>query len=154
MPSLIPPPSFPCRFHAVALSSREPRSWLKDMQPNGVHGCRESLHSGSHSTDCLCSQRALEDIFFSIQIFPLNKTSGGDSYCLDYDVVSLTRPRPSLVAVVNMICFRVEPIWSVHFFILPAAGECVPPAPTPSSFRVKRSRQPKTDPGGKNCNCF
>ena len=47
----------------------------------------------------------------------MNKTSGGDSYCPNYYVVSLRRPMPSLVAVVKMVCFRVEPIWSFHFFI-------------------------------------
>lgn len=58
--------------------------------------------------------------FFIAEIFPLNKTSGGDSYCPDNYVVSLVRPVPSLGAVVKMVFLEHRP--SFHFILLSAAS--------------------------------
>lgn len=44
-------------------------------------------------------------VFLITEIFPMNETSGEDSYCLNFDAVSLERPTPILVAVVKMVVF-------------------------------------------------
>lgn len=83
--------------------------------------------------------------FVIMEIFLLNKTSGGGSYCPDNNEVSLVRLVPSLVAIVKM--FFLEHRLSFHFFILTyyqrqnvyPSGEQFP------------GNKVKADLGAKNC---
>lgn len=80
---------------------------------------------------------------FTTEIFPLKKTSGENSYCPNYDSVSLVRPVPNLVAV-KMVGFGAETIWSFHFFLLSTAGECVCPVQVQFQGQEVKARQDRS----------
>lgn len=94
----------------------------------------------------LLSDGRLKIFFFVIEIFLLNKTSGGDSYCPNYYSVLLRRPVTSLVAVVKMVLD--ESLFGVS---TSSHQELESVYPLREQFQGK---EVKADSGEKSCNCF
>lgn len=93
-----------CNCPAV---SWEPCSRPRDTLPSVIHGCSDALqlHHGSYLNWWPLFSGGCFRVFLITEIFPMNETSGEDSYCPNSDAVSLERPVTSLVAVVRMVVF-------------------------------------------------